>query len=97
MNAFLGFVRDQRAAWKTPDASPDVFGFKMAARVVRVFANDPVTKEEVVDAAQSSGEELWLKLKWGMALVGRAIDLSWACDNSYSGETVSPQRTDLNE
>ncbi|CAM9849110.1 unnamed protein product, partial [Pylaiella littoralis] len=22
-----------------------------------------------------------------MALVGRAIDLSWACDNSYSGET----------
>ncbi|CAM9182939.1 unnamed protein product, partial [Pylaiella littoralis] len=77
VNEFVEFVVDLSRQW--PESEASSHGFELAVRIVKMLAELSSPPAGAQAAAETEDEPRWLKIKWGMALAGRAIDLSWAC------------------
>lgn len=84
---FIIYVRTQQNNWSGRDDSDTAFGASLAVDVVKTLQGN--VAEAAATEENSDVEPMWLKLKWGIAIAARALDVWSARTNNCSLDMVS--------
>lgn len=83
----ISFVRTQQNSWSGREDSDTDFGVSLAVDVITTLQGKDT--QAGAKAGKSNGEPMWLKLKWGMAVASRALDVWSARVNNCTVDMVN--------
>lgn len=86
----ISYVKKKKDSWSRRDERDANFGASLAVDVVKTLSGGDCPKEAC--EGKPHGEPEWLRLKWGIAIAARALDVCSARVNTYCGDMVSQRR-----
>ena len=87
----IDYIKEKRDRWSAHDNDEGTeFGASLAVEVVQTLRGGD--RSNVGPGETPDIEPEWLKLKWGIAIAARALDVCSASGNSYGGDMVRKRR-----
>lgn len=91
VDTFLGYIDGLMDKWSGRDAD-ESFGINLAVAVVRQLRGpSTVNVTEMRHNVELGGEPEWLRLKWGLVIVSRGLDVLEAQTNGLEGKALVRQ------
>lgn len=83
----LAYITALRVLWIGYASCDTARGACLAVNVIKTFMGDGCP--EFAFTENKVGYPIWLKLKWGVAIASRALDVWTSCRNGFNGDLVS--------